>query len=77
MELIDALIERARSAGFNNPDVQLLLASIGVILGLFLLGIAGNARKRRWTARAGWIVLTVSIAVLMYTIGLGKPSVPA
>jgi len=58
--------------GLNGGDTLLLFSPMGLVVGLLLLGVAGNAQKRRWTARIGWIILLVSGAVLVYSLALGN-----
>ena len=58
--------------GLNGADTLLLFSPMGLVVGLLLLGFAGNSQKRRWTARIGWIVLIVSAALLVYSLARGN-----
>ena len=71
--MVDQIIERLRQmVGLNGGDTLLLFSPMGLVVGLLLLGVAGNSQKRRWTARIGWVVLLVSAALLVYALALER-----
>ena len=74
--LDDAIDSLRQIAGVAGPDTLLVFAPVSLLVGLFLLGIAGHSQRRRWTAWFGWMVVIASGGLLIYAL-LGATQLPS
>lgn len=75
--MLDDVFGHLRSAlQFAGPDTLLVAASAGLVVGLLILGLSGNGRRRRrWMTNAGWLVIIISTFTLIYSM-IGRSGAP-